>query len=91
MNGKQLVVHFNRLKFFNPNMRCNQDTQVPHSTAATPTSETAVGSNLEVTDVLEMAPTTGSTRSSRSSSRIRHPQVCYNDFICHYTRVRAGL
>ena len=88
MNGKRLVVHFNRLKFCNPNMRCNQDTQMLSSAAAPPTSETAVGSNVEVIDAPEMTPTTEPTRSSRSSSRIRHPPARYNDFIRHDTRVR---
>ena len=41
---KQLVVHFNRLKFCGPNMRYDQDSPAPTSEDP-PTTDSAVGSN----------------------------------------------
>jgi len=80
-NGKQMVVHFNRLKLCNPNLRIYQQTdRSQHSSVDTPSTNTAIGSNIEIVDA-PLMPSPHDTR--RTSSRTTRAPSRYADFIRH--------
>ena len=75
-----MVVHFNRLKLCNPNMRIfqqqnNQSTDSANNPSAT---DTGIGSNIEIIDTTE-APPVPNTR--RCSCRISRPPSRNADYI----------
>ena len=64
-------------------MRYDQDSPAPTSEDP-PTTDPAVGSNIEVIDMPELTPT---VNRSRTSSRTTRPPARYDDFVRHDSKV----